>query len=292
MSTNENTQLQAVIIIISFIIISGGGWYLFNNAHSLSIASASVNSACTNDTSNQTPPSITQFNWQDTGLITLWFDDAWKTTYQTAYPVMQKYGFAGAIAVPVNYVCYPAFMSWDELRTLQSKGWETTSHSRSHNCHLAFYNDDTIKSEVIESKEILKRHGLRADNFVMPCGYTEAGIKSSFIGAPPPIIETVKKNYASYRTTNGTRINTVPLQDPYNLKAVVIRNNMNIDELKKLVDQAATQKGWLILVFHQIDDSKSEFSISKTELETILTMVKDSNLPVVLPSQVIAIHGK
>lgn len=327
---DRNPRAEALIIIIAFAVIVGGGIWLYNNQATVakffsyfkSTSAASISDSptsnmpvqpaptsaatptptlessptdiqtteCVNDKSTATPPPIPPFKWNSTGLITLWFDDAWSSTYDTAYPLMKKNGLVGAISVPVKFVCYKAFMTWKEIRTMQENGWETTSHSWSHYCDLSKYTNDTIHREIVESKEVLQQHGLRADNFVMPCGYSRADILAAFVGNHPPIIETVQKYYKSYRTTISTRNNAIPLQDPYNLKALVIQYDMDNQTIQKAIDEAIKQKGWLILVFHQIDNSANTYSITADRLQEILDMVKKSGLPVVLPSQAIDIH--
>lgn len=287
---NPNTnRMDALIIIISFIIIGGGLLYFYNKPSKFTSLFSS-SSSCTNDSSTTPPPPLPSFTWQHTGLITLWFDDAWSSIYKNGFPIMQKDGFVGAISVPVNYVCYPAFTTWEQLRTMQQHGWETTSHSKAHICDLSKYNDDITKDEIVGSKQIMKEHGLRTDSFVMPCGYTRSNITAAFAGHHPPIIETTQANYSSFRTGLGSRVNSLPLIDPYNLKSFIVEQTTTDAEIQNFIDQATRDKGWFILVFHQIDDSKTRFSVSTQRLQDILNLVKKSGLPVVLPSQVLAIH--
>jgi peptidoglycan/xylan/chitin deacetylase (PgdA/CDA1 family) len=231
------------------------------------------------------PPPIPPFTWKHTALVTIWFDDGWLTQYTAAFPLMEKYGFKGAIAVAIKFVCYSAFMTWDELRTIQANGWETTAHSVSHSCDLGFYTTAKTKYELTESKRIIEAHGLRADQFVMPCGFSRAQIASHFIDKYPPIVEMTKQYYQSYRTTTSVRSNTLPLLDPYNLKAFQLRNTTTDKEIEDALKKAEKEKTWLIFVFHQIDDSKQLFAISPARFEKILAMIKASHLPVILPSQ-------
>lgn len=223
----------------------------------------------------------------DSGLITLWFDDAWITQYTKAFPLMNKYGFKGAIAIAIRFICYsPAFMTWDQLHTLQAKGWETTAHSMSHSCDMGFYTTKDTLYELSRSQQVIRQHGLRADHFVMPCGFTKEQIEDAFIDAHPPIIQTAKKYYASYRTTT-TGVNPLPLPDPYNLYALQWRNTTTDKEIQEAIDKAKRDKTWLIFVFHQIDNSNQTFAIPPEKFDHILQLIKASQLPVVLPSQVI-----
>lgn len=222
-----------------------------------------------------------------TGAITIWFDDAWLSLYKNAYPLMSQYQFVGAVAIVVNFVNLPKFMTWKQLTDLQQHGWETTSHSMSHQCDLAYYNFQTIPYELIKSQKILKAHGLKANHFVMPCGYTNTQIQNHFLTDYPPIIKTAKTIYKSYRTTATARVNQLPLLDPYHLNAFQVRNNTSLNEVDRMIALAKKQKGWLIIVFHQIDNSKQPFSNTTERLRKILKKIQLSKLPVVTPSQII-----
>ena len=67
------------------------------------------------------------------------------------------------------------------------------------------------------------------------------------------------------------------------------------DEIKKMVQVASHKKSWLILVFHQVgDDEKSvvsdeKFFVSTAQVQRILNIVKNSGLPVILPTQALMI---
>lgn len=241
---------------------------------------------------NPPPPPIKPFNWQNTGLITLWFDDGWETQYSVAFAMMQKESMVGADAIATGFVCRGDFVTWNNLRTMQNAGWEMTAHTINHSCDLSYYNAETIPYELSGSKQIIEKHGLRADQFVMPCGYSQEEIEA-LVGdkAAPPIIAESKKYFSSYRTTKSQRLNVLPVLDPYNLNALQLRNTTPLKEVQIAIDAAVRQKAWLILVFHQIDDTNRVFSITRTEFQQILDMVKASGLPVVLPSQALSIKS-
>lgn len=248
--------------------------------------------ACYNRTaSTNPPPPVPSFKWHNTGLITLWFDDGWLSQFTTAAPILEKAGLKAAESIALRFVCSPSFMNWEQLSILQKQGWETTSHSVTHNCSLAYYNEQTSEKEASESKKIIGSHGLRADNFVMPCGYSRDDIERYFIGQTPVIIETIKKHYRSYRTTAGKKINPLPVTDPYNLYSLAIHSTTSDEEIQNYINMAVTQKGWAIFVFHQVDDSGRLFSISVPQFKKILAMIKASGLPVVLPSQALSVEG-
>jgi len=254
------------------------------------IKGMAVRPECQNaPTTHAAPAPVPPFNWQHTGLVTIWYDDAWLSQYKVAFPLMQQFQFPGAVAVASGLVCYSAFLTWDELRTMQKAGWETTAHTVTHQCDLGYYTTATTNTELSGSKEALLKNGLHTEQFAMPCGYTKYQIASLFVGKHPPIVETAEKIYSSYRTTNYARLETIPVTDPYNIKAFQLRKNTTMAEVQQMIDLAKSKKQWLIIVVHQIDNTGRTFSITEDMLKKILEAVKASNMPVVLPSQVLAI---
>ena len=53
------------------------------------------------------------------------FDDGFRSVYENAAPIMQKYGIKGNIYLPTAYIGNDEkFMDWDMVRALQDKGFE------------------------------------------------------------------------------------------------------------------------------------------------------------------------
>jgi hypothetical protein len=228
----------------------------------------------------QSPASaIKTYNWNGRGLITLWFDDAWDTQYSAGYPEMTARNLSGALAVPTKAIGTDNYMGWAQVRLLQSKGWEVTSHSQTHDCNL---KDLTIKFEDKElsgSKADLQRHGIIADNYVPPCGAINNAVTNE-----------TKMYYSSLRTSYAG-LNSLPISDPYNLKVHTLTRDTSIEEVNSWISEAKNDKSWLILVFHQINDDTTQYGINKGMLTNTLDAVKASDLSVVLPSQALQIQG-
>ncbi|MCX7121927.1 MAG: hypothetical protein NTZ67_09215 [Gammaproteobacteria bacterium] len=229
--------------------------------------------------------------WHKQPLITLWFDGAWKSQFNTAYPLMKNFHFLGALAVPTKYICYSEFMTWREIRALQSDDWEIDSNSVSHNCSTNYLNNiDNGRHELSDSKSILEKQGIQAEGFVVPCGYGRAYL--------PNLVSQSEKYYQFYRT--GTRgVNFLPIEDRYNINAYVVRSTTTLQDVESWIATAKKNNAWLILVFHQISSDKNSdlsyqlsennYQISKDKFTDILEAVKKSGVGVVLPYQVLQI---
>lgn len=215
--------------------------------------------------------------WEGEGLVTLWFDDAWESQYSLGYPALEERGFEAALAVPTNLVGYEAYIDWHEIQKLQYKGWEITSHTRSHTCELDKSNPNSLDYEIAGGRQDLISKGLRAEIFVSPCGVNSAEMD-----------EVVKKTHLAQRTTEPG-LNPLPLSDPYHLKVRTIQKTTTVKEVADWLNEASKNPSWLILAFHQIGSGGEEYSTTPETLRAILDLIETSGLSVVLPSQVLTI---
>lgn len=214
-------------------------------------------------------------------FVTFWFDDAWLSQYTTAFPVLEKFKMPGVIAVPVNLVEKNGYMNWAQLRTLQKAGWEMTNHSIDHDCTMNEWSRDQVTREYTNSKFILWKNNLSSDIFVTPCG-----VDSNIMR------EEAHKNFIAYRTVDPG------LNDPknvnfYNLKVKNVDNDeVDLSTMKEWIDDAKKESAWLIIVFHKVGEKRTsavndEFNIDKNDLIKLVEYIKEQNVKVVVPHQIL-----
>ena len=218
--------------------------------------------------------------WDGKGMVTLFFDDAWSSQYANAFPLVEKYGYNGAVAVPTDFPGYDGYISWDNLRKMQAAGWEIVSHSVDHDCDYLSKGSGEIEKQLKDSKHRLTLEGLRSDHFVSPCG------KNS-----PELQEISRKYYKSLRLIEEN-INIMPVKDPYDLEAVGGGVNVKLENVKWWISQAKSRNMWLIIMFHQVDEQNHEYGATPARLEEILQTIKQMNLQVVLPSEALSVYEK
>lgn len=116
------------------------------------------------------------------------FDDAHRSVFELAAPVMAKLGIPGTIYVPTAYadtdrpMAWDGYdtwkgtaheselscMSWEELRAVAAEGWEIGSHTRTHP-RLSRIGDAEIAAELTESKrECEDQMGVPCTSFAYP----------------------------------------------------------------------------------------------------------------------------
>lgn len=130
--------------------------------------------------------------------IAIFFDDAYSSVYEKAFPVMKHYGLTGVIAPIAGYIgkdnawdrgvlAFP-HMTSSEIAQMSEYGFDVISHTMSHS-DLRKLSDTALFNELRESKKMLAGitgkdinyllypYGLynrRVQRAVMQCGYKGA----------------------------------------------------------------------------------------------------------------------
>lgn len=94
-------------------------------------------------------------------LITI--DDGFKSVYDIAWPILEKYGFTATLFVYTDYIgISKKAITWDDLRVLQENGFTIGSHSVAHSDLTKKNQDETeeeftarLKKEIFRSKKII-----------------------------------------------------------------------------------------------------------------------------------------
>lgn len=207
--------------------------------------------------------------------VTLWFDDAWKSQYEKGLKILDKQKVRGAVAVPTGMIGYGAYMTWDELRQMQARGWEMTSHSVSHDCDYVNASALDMLEELTKSQSTLHLEGLENTQYVTPCG-----VKNDFL------INLAKRHYHSFRTVEEG-VNPLPLTDPYALKVVGVEEEKTMEDITKWISEAKKKNAWLIFMFHKIGDKDAYYSVKESLLKQLILEVKKEEIEIVLPTEVV-----
>ena len=70
--------------------------------------------------------------------VVITFDDAYRSVYTQAAPMLERYGYPYAIFVSTGYIDggLGNYMTWQQLRELEDRGAEIGNHSRTHDHYL------------------------------------------------------------------------------------------------------------------------------------------------------------
>jgi peptidoglycan/xylan/chitin deacetylase (PgdA/CDA1 family) len=104
--------------------------------------------------------------------VIITFDDGNLSVYQNALPVMDEYGYVGAMYLVANYLKAQDFLSSEQILSLVNRGWEIGSHGTSH-IELP-KNHDFIRRELIDSHfKIEEITGIPVKSFAFPFGMVD-----------------------------------------------------------------------------------------------------------------------
>lgn len=217
------------------------------------------------------------FIWNGKGMVTFWFDDAWNSEYYQGYFALEQYNMVGALAVPTRLVGYEAYMDWPQIARLQYKGWEITSHSRTHTCDLGKLSQKDVLSELLGSKNDLVQRGLSVSVYVSPCGSEDDAM-----------LTIIKQHYKAYRGVDPG-INDIPVQDPYELLVHGVDETTTPNQVREWLNETESRNGWLILMVHQVQDKKVEYGTTPETFRQIVQLVAQSGLSIVTPSEALSV---
>lgn len=131
--------------------------------------------------------------------VAVTFDDAFRSVYELAFPILSHFGLTGTVFVPTRKIggdgpmAWPgidewlggpyeselAAMSWEQVEELASAGWEIGSHTRSHP-HLTQLDDEALAVELMGSrKDCEQRLGRPCRSLAYPYGDTDARVISA-----------------------------------------------------------------------------------------------------------------
>ncbi len=214
-----------------------------------------------------------------TGYVSINFDDGYMSTYQNAVPILDAAGFKSDQFIITGRLSdqFPGYVKPADVLAMQSHGHEIGAHTRTHP-DLTALSDDQLFNEVEGSREDLQAIGVTPLNyFAYPYGDYDARV-----------IQAVKNaGFAAARSSNGG-YNDLSNLNLYALNRKPMTNTTTFDQVKSFIDQAMADKTWLILLFHQVDDTGSEYAVTPQLFQQIVDYLKTQHITPVTMSQALS----
>jgi peptidoglycan/xylan/chitin deacetylase (PgdA/CDA1 family) len=108
--------------------------------------------------------------------VVITFDDGDISVYETAFPIMRKYGLTGVVYIVGNYMGTEGYMTAEQIKELVNAGWEVGSHSRSHR-DLTKLKPVVQRVEIVDArKELQKATDSPVLTFAYPFGIMSPGV--------------------------------------------------------------------------------------------------------------------
>lgn len=87
--------------------------------------------------------------------VMLTIDDGYDDNFSVAAPILEKYGFPATFYIITDKVGTPEYMSWDQVKSLDSRGMDIGSHTCSH-ADLASLGSAELELELTDSARKLE----------------------------------------------------------------------------------------------------------------------------------------
>ena len=151
--------------------------------------------------------------------IVLTFDDGYQDAYDTAFPLLRRYGMTGTFYIITDKIGTPGYLTWDEVSEMRAAGMIFGSHTLSHP-DLKTLPSGTLKREIIASKKLLEQKlGGNVTDFCYPSGkYDDA------------VVAEVRRDGYKTAVTTHSGISLVK-DDPFTLKRLRITEHTDIRAL-------------------------------------------------------------
>jgi len=212
-----------------------------------------------------------------TGGVSLTFDDAWLSQYQTAIPKLSALGLTGTFYVTSRQLAdygFPGYMSIAQIRDVFDQGHEIGAHTRTH-AALSQLSAAGQRDEIEGSRNDLLALNIGPINsFAYPFGDYNA-----------TTLQIIREaGFLSARNSMGGQ-QVQPTSRKLELPRFPIEINTTLSQVKQQIDQAIANREWVILVFHKVDNGTDRYTVSPAVFNQIVEYIAENNVPTVTVSE-------
>jgi peptidoglycan/xylan/chitin deacetylase (PgdA/CDA1 family) len=212
--------------------------------------------------------------------ISFTFDDGYASVIEEAAPAMATHGIAGTAYVISGCVgmtetpndCEAdddkSYMTWEQINQVKNTyGWEIGAHSVSHpQLATEGLTAAELEAEINGSKQTLAANGHTATSFASPYGdYSN------------DTLAVIAKHFSSHRGFHDLDNNVWSYND-YVINNMQVQAGVSVNAVKSRIDEAIANNHWLVLTFHDVNDSPNsdpeEYEYSTANLAAIAAYVK------------------
>ena len=224
--------------------------------------------------SSFTPPAPKKFA---RALVTITFDDGWRSIYNNAYPVMQQYGFRSTQYLTTSFLNKKSYMTNAMVSTMQQNGHEIAAHTVTHPS-LPKVSSTQLYNELVNANDTLKTsYGVYPTNFATPYGeYNDS------------VLTAIKQQYYSHRTIEKG-LNYADSMDQYRIKSYMLEVSTPVSQVKKWIDDAKATNSWLVLTYHEVKPNDQwTYNRKLSNFKSEMAYLKQSGVAVVTIEQALS----
>ncbi|ANA87270.1 minor tail protein [Gordonia phage Kampe] len=218
------------------------------------------------------------------GVVTLTYDDSFASHYNVARPHLDKYGYPGVLFPIVNRIDTPGYLTSQQVDNLAFKSlWEIGAHASTYEKHVQSLPGMTPQERIAELSYLRswnQSRGYATSSFAYPNGTVD----------PASEIE-LRKFYGIGRLALGRLSGggADEMQNPSLPTRLYGQNcgNLSLAQIQGEIDRAKANKAWLILVFHDLPETKvSANDFTSANHMSVVDYLASSNVDVATMDQV------
>jgi peptidoglycan/xylan/chitin deacetylase (PgdA/CDA1 family) len=210
------------------------------------------------------------------GMVSLDFDDGWLSTFQNGIPILDAAGYKSTQYIITGYMQNaPGYVTADQVKQMAQGGHDIEAHTRTHP-DLTTLTAAQLQNEIAGSKTDLQAIGITAKSLAYPYGTYNSQVIQAVKDAGFQAARTALAADGGFNTKDVNH---------YLLKTFDVEQSTTLADIQTAVDTAMTQKTWLIMVMHQVDNTGDQYSTSPAKLQNIVNYLKSKNANVVTVSQ-------
>lgn len=176
-------------------------------------------------------------------LVSFAFADGWESGYTTAARIMGYLKYKATFYVNPAAIDQPAFLTTAEIKNLVGSGHQVAAGSNEY-----------VDLTTLNSRQLQRQLQLSHDYFVKQ--FHQGNIDfAPTSGHDDPAIQALSHSYFRSSMSGEEGLNTKQNFDPYTLKTFYVDKKTTAKRLQTALDEAKQKHGWLILVYHRIQDN-------------------------------------
>ncbi len=199
------------------------------------------------------------------------FEDGYSEIFTNAYPILDSKGLkANVMAIKSRAeLGSSSFLDISKLDFLYNNGWDIGNHTDTHPGSTEGYTTQTKTSEYLNCQNWLIQNGWTrgANHISYPTGFYDS-----------EIVEIAKSIGAKTAKGDDYGIQSIPVEDIYNLKSIKIGKDIPIDFVKAEIEKSINTGSTLIITVHKVVETPTlGFDVSLEYFEELVNFIYKKN---------------
>jgi peptidoglycan/xylan/chitin deacetylase (PgdA/CDA1 family) len=218
-------------------------------------------------------------------LVSVTFDDGWEDMYRTAPKILQNYHMQATFYVLTGTTDQVEYMSDAQIKSLYAAGHEIGSHTIDHK-DLATISAGDVQTELAKSKEYLQKLGVLTDTPSLAAPYSS--YNSRVLAEITQVYNAHRNTEADLKVVGPEDMNMGPGLKDSDIMGFAVRNSTTDAQIQSALAFAKAHNAWFVLVYHEINNSGSEYSVSAKTFERQMAIVSKSGVRVATVNDVVS----